>query len=266
MLKNISKLSLFTKYYQVADLFIHCLDARLLISSKITWIKSYLKNKPCLYVGLKADLLTKDDLNVVKKLTIYPHLILINSKNFKNKALVLKAIKKLLLKSQKWNIYNIFVFGYPNIGKSTLINLLTTRKSCLTANRLHVTKKESWIKVNSYLRILDTPGILNQQIFDLKLRYKLILINCLKCKNDQKKDVVIYALNYLCKYYYQDLFSIFKIPILKIEKKLSVEYLLKIIKKQYLLNSNNIYLFLYEKIIKKHINWDLDLIKLYESN
>jgi len=266
MNKNISKISLFLKYYKVCDLFIHCLDARAIISSKITWINSYLQNKPILYVALKSDLLTKQEIEALKKHKFYQNIIFLNCKNFKFKKVVINKITTILKnKQKKWNVNNIFVFGYPNIGKSSLINLLTNKKSCKVENKLHVTKKESWIKINDNLRILDTPGILNKKITNMELKNKLMLINCLNCENDSKEELVIFALNYLLQFYSHRILNILKINSNLTIKDITLKELIITIKKHYFTIKKNIYLFLYQKIISNNINWDLDLIKLHDK-
>ena len=50
--------------------------------------------------------------------------------------------------------------GIPNVGKSTLINRITGKKSANVENRPGVTKALNYLKTNVGITILDTPGIL----------------------------------------------------------------------------------------------------------
>lgn len=50
--------------------------------------------------------------------------------------------------------------GIPNAGKSTLINRIAGRTSAKTADKPGVTRSLTWIKADSTLEILDTPGVL----------------------------------------------------------------------------------------------------------
>ncbi len=53
----------------------------------------------------------------------------------------------------------IMVAGIPNVGKSTLLNALAGRKMAKTGNVAGTTRGKQWLKVNSDLSLLDTPGI-----------------------------------------------------------------------------------------------------------
>ena len=55
----------------------------------------------------------------------------------------------------------IMVIGIPNVGKSTLINVLAGRHAARTANKPGVTKSIQWIKLPGELELLDLPGILD---------------------------------------------------------------------------------------------------------
>ena len=54
----------------------------------------------------------------------------------------------------------VMVVGIPNVGKSTLINQISGRKSAKAENRPGVTRGKQWVTVDESLLLLDTPGIL----------------------------------------------------------------------------------------------------------
>lgn len=58
------------------------------------------------------------------------------------------------------------VVGIPNVGKSTLINRLSGRRSAKAGDRPGVTRGKQWIHVDRSLELLDTPGILWPKIDD----------------------------------------------------------------------------------------------------
>lgn len=62
----------------------------------------------------------------------------------------------------------VMVAGIPNVGKSSLINRITERKSAKTGNKPGVTKSKQWIKAQNYTELLDTPGVLWPKLGDEK--------------------------------------------------------------------------------------------------
>ena len=54
----------------------------------------------------------------------------------------------------------LMIVGVPNVGKSSLINRLTGKKSAMTGDRPGVTRGKQWLTVGNGMQLLDTPGIL----------------------------------------------------------------------------------------------------------
>ena len=54
----------------------------------------------------------------------------------------------------------VMVLGVPNVGKSSLINRLSGRKSLKTEDRPGVTRDKSWTRLSSGIELMDMPGIL----------------------------------------------------------------------------------------------------------
>ena len=58
------------------------------------------------------------------------------------------------------------VTGIPNVGKSTFINRLHGSAIVKASDRPGVTRSNQWVKLNPYLEILDTPGMLPPRLDD----------------------------------------------------------------------------------------------------
>lgn len=58
------------------------------------------------------------------------------------------------------------VIGIPNVGKSTFINRLHGSAIAKASDRPGVTRANQWVKIGSFLEILDTPGMLPPRMDD----------------------------------------------------------------------------------------------------
>mmetsp|Transcript_11308 Transcript_11308/g.24416 ORF Transcript_11308/g.24416 Transcript_11308/m.24416 type:complete len:345 (+) Transcript_11308:208-1242(+) len=52
------------------------------------------------------------------------------------------------------------ILGYPNVGKSAIINRLVNRKKAKSENRPGVTRGFTWIRIDAQVQLLDSPGII----------------------------------------------------------------------------------------------------------
>nr|XP_009414621.1 PREDICTED: DAR GTPase 3, chloroplastic [Musa acuminata subsp. malaccensis] len=67
------------------------------------------------------------------------------------------------------------IVGYPNVGKSSLINRLLKRRMCPAAPRPGVTRELKWVRFGKDLELLDSPGILPMRISDQAAAIKLAI-------------------------------------------------------------------------------------------
>lgn len=58
----------------------------------------------------------------------------------------------------------MLVCGIPNVGKSSIINAMALGRKAKVGDRPGITKTQQWIKTDSNLLLLDTPGILHQKL------------------------------------------------------------------------------------------------------
>lgn len=63
-------------------------------------------------------------------------------------------------KGQTGRTLRVMILGIPNVGKSTLINKVAGRKAAVAGDRPGVTRGKQWIRLDSGIDLLDTPGIL----------------------------------------------------------------------------------------------------------
>ncbi|WP_416672303.1 ribosome biogenesis GTPase YlqF [Egbenema bharatensis] len=58
------------------------------------------------------------------------------------------------------------VIGFPNVGKSALINRLVKRRVVESARRPGVTRQLRWIRISDQIELLDAPGVLPSRLED----------------------------------------------------------------------------------------------------
>lgn len=74
----------------------------------------------------------------------------------------------------------MMIVGVPNVGKSSLINRLTGKKSAKTGNKPGVTKGKQWLNLENGMQLLDTPGILWPKFEDPKAGLNLAFCGSIK--------------------------------------------------------------------------------------
>ncbi len=67
------------------------------------------------------------------------------------------------------------VVGFPNVGKSALINRLLNRKVVESAARPGVTRQLRWIKISPEIELLDAPGVIPARLEDQAAAVKLAI-------------------------------------------------------------------------------------------
>jgi ribosome biogenesis GTPase A len=196
---------------KLMDMIFLLVDARIPYSSMNPEILKIVGEKPTLLLFNKIDLADRKTVDAwvdyYENLGFYT--LMINSSNGFNINKIFSRSKEILEtqitrsknKGMKFDRVRGMILGIPNVGKSTLINKLVSKKATTTGNRPGVTKAQQWIKVNPQFELLDTPGVLWPKFDDPKVGYALAVTGAIKDDTLPLSEVVMYAINYLKTYY-----------------------------------------------------------------
>lgn len=229
----------------LVDMVIELCDARAPRASINPIVKELVTNKYYLKVLTKIDLADDLQSNLYKqkeeeKETPCVFVNLNNKDSIKPitakiKEVARPIIEKDLKRGLKPRNIRVMIVGIPNVGKSTLINLLAKRKSAPVGNMPGFTRAQKWVHCDGF-DLLDTPGILWPNLTENDSGIKLALIGCIKDDILPRLDLVKYALEYLNNNYSELLTKKYGIEFLDVN-----DYLEKFaISKGHLLKNNEV--------------------------
>ena len=151
-----------------ADIIVEVVDARDPIGTRNRKLERLVQEegKPILIVMNKADLVPKEWAEDYKRRSEIP-VVFISARERKGTGILRKAIKRLarpLLEEQER--VKVALIGYPNVGKSTIINTLKGKRAVGTAPVPGYTKGKQLIRLSKRIWLLDSPGVVPIDDFD----------------------------------------------------------------------------------------------------
>ena len=153
---------LILKIIQDSDIILEVLDARFIEETRNTEIEEQIKGqgKKLIYALNKSDLLLKKE----KKINL-DYSILVSCKERSDIRKLRELIKILSKKIKKPFGEKIIVgiIGYPNTGKSSLINLLIGRSSAGVGSEAGFTRGIQKLRLDENIFILDSPGVIPEE-------------------------------------------------------------------------------------------------------
>jgi len=187
------------------DLVIEVLDARIPFSSQNPLLSSLRGTKPCIKVLTKSDLadadLTKQWQSWLEQEQGVKSLSLTVEQPDKMRQLINLSRKMIAQLPGKRQLFNTMIMGIPNVGKSSLINILANRTIAKTGNEPAVTKAQQRINLAGDFVLFDTPGVLWPKVDNEPGMYRLAVSGAVKDTAYDYDDIAFFAADYLLSAY-----------------------------------------------------------------
>ncbi len=197
------------------DLVIEVLDARIPYSSENPMLAELRGNKPFLKVLNKSDL-ADPELTATWKLHFEGQdgvkaraITTTEPSQVRQLAHVCQAM--FPNKQGMGKFVTAMICGIPNVGKSSLINILVGRKSAKIGNEPGVTKGQQKFKLYNGVVLIDTPGLLWPNVVNEKSGYRLATVGSIKETAMENEDVAHFAAGFLLENYPDRVAERFKI-------------------------------------------------------
>ena len=188
---------LISENLKLVDMVIEVIDARIPVSSRNPIIDEIVGKKP------RIVLLNKSDLSDAAQNRAWGEHF--ESQGYYGMAMncmsgggvkeLFRLLEKLKADKNKEQVRNkpfrLMIVGVPNVGKSSLINRMTGKKSTKTGDRPGVTKGKQWLTLSNGMQLLDTPGILWPKFEDPRAGLDLAFCGSIK---DEILDTATLAL------------------------------------------------------------------------
>lgn len=146
------------KVISEADIILEIIDARAVAQTRNLEIEYKVKKegKTLIYVLNKCDLANKDELDELKK-TLIPS-VFISCKDYHGMNLLKERI---IIEAKKMGLAKprVGVLGYPNMGKSSVINALSGTGKAKVSSTAGYTHGKQHITVRQFY-LIDTPGVI----------------------------------------------------------------------------------------------------------
>ena len=177
-----------------SDVVLEILDARLVELSRNEEVERLIKEikRPVIFVVNKSDLVSKQSImEQIFGLEQEGEVVFVSSENKQSAKILTSKIKQVFNKYGKRDMEKKFtgkssseyreakgdivvgVLGYPNVGKSSIINMLAHRKKVKVSKKAGTTHGIHWIKASDEIKLIDSPGVIPLKEDD-DIRYGLI--------------------------------------------------------------------------------------------
>ena len=174
---------------KLVDMIIEIVDARAPMACRNPDFEALFKNKLRVVVLNKSDLSSKTQnrawISYFAKQGITAAEFISTQPSTRKRAIELiektgeETVRRYREKGIKKTL-RAMVVGVPNVGKSTFINRIAGAARAQVGDRPGVTRSKQWVKVSDYLELLDTPGLIRDDVLDIEEISALLLFDLMR--------------------------------------------------------------------------------------
>lgn len=154
---------------RISDIVLETIDARFIQQSRIPELEKIIKEsgKILVHVITKIDLVDLEKLKIEVALSNLSFPAFISATKRIGIAKLRERIHILAKKIKSHAKVHVGIIGYPNTGKSSLINILARRGSTRPSSQAGSTKGIQKVRFAKEITLLDTPGVIrgNENLF-----------------------------------------------------------------------------------------------------
>jgi len=171
-----------------ADILIMVLDARMISQTRNAELEKKIERtgKPYIYVINKSDLIDASTARAYKK-TI-PHSVFISAKKHLGTSMVREKIQIYAARAGLKDTVKVGILGYPNVGKSSVINALSGRHAAPVSSISGLTRSLRNVRIGPKIVLLDTPGVIP---YEEKNDMKHAIIGSIDYSREKEPDIVV---------------------------------------------------------------------------
>jgi len=216
-------LRLIADQLKLVDVIIETCDARIPFSSRNPELNTIINNKRRLLVLNKADLADEKvtaawiahykERGITAVPTDATHKKGLDLIRNNCRQLCADILERAKVKGRIGRPVRAMMVGIPNSGKSTLINALCNRRIAITGDKPGVTRGFQWARSDSFLELMDMPGVLWPNLGSRRSQLCLTLTGAVKTEVVEMTDVAMEGMVMLMDRYPTELCARYKLPL-----------------------------------------------------